>query len=53
MGGDASEALDRRIEERRDELVELTRALVQIPTVNPPGEAYEACTRLLARRRPR
>ena len=49
-GGDARETLDRRIEERRDELVELTRALVQIPTVNPPGEAYEPCQRLLARR---
>ena len=47
MGGDD---LDRRILDRRDDLVELTRTLVQIPTVNPPGEGYEACARLLARR---
>jgi len=30
-------ALFARIEDQRDALVELTRELVQIPTVNPPG----------------
>jgi len=44
------DALIGRIEGRRDELVELTRALIQIPTINPPGEAYEACARLLGER---
>ncbi len=39
-----------RIEDRREALVELTRELVQIPTVNPPGEAYEACARHLGER---
>lgn len=50
MGEDAREALDRRIEARRDELVELTRSLIQIPTVNPPGENYEPLIRLLGSR---
>ncbi len=39
-----------RIAERRDELVALTRALVRIPTTNPPGDHYEACARLLGER---
>jgi succinyl-diaminopimelate desuccinylase len=44
------EALFARIEDRRDALVELTRELVQIPTVNPPGDAYRACARVLGNR---
>ena len=36
MSGDAAEALFKTIDERRDELVELTRALIGFPTVNPP-----------------
>jgi succinyl-diaminopimelate desuccinylase len=44
------EALFARIEGRRDELVELTRELVQIPTINPPGDAYRACARVLGTR---
>lgn len=39
-----------RIEDKRDELVALTRALVRVPTVNPPGDAYEACAHLLGER---
>ena len=39
-----------RIEAKRDELVELTRALVRIPTVNPPGENYPAICELLGER---
>ena len=39
-----------RIAAKRDEAVALTRALVRIPTVNPPGDAYEACARLLGER---
>ena len=34
-----------RIEAKRDEVVALTQDLVRIPTVNPPGDAYEACAR--------
>ena len=35
---------------RQSDLIELTQALVRIPTVNPPGDAYEACARLLGER---
>ena len=42
--------LHQRIESRRDELVELTRALIAFPTINPPGEAYEPCARAIGAR---
>lgn len=45
-----TERLLARIESRRDDLVALTQDLVRIPTVNPPGDAYEACARLLGER---
>jgi succinyl-diaminopimelate desuccinylase len=38
------------IEARRDDLVALTRALVRVPTVNPPGENYRAVCELVAGR---
>jgi len=44
------EDLFARIDAKRDELVELTRTLVRIPTVNPPGDYYEDCARLLGER---
>lgn len=37
----------RAVESARDEVVEFTRALIRVPTVNPPGEMYEPCARLL------
>lgn len=46
----AREALFRRIGERREELVALTRDLIRIPTVNPPGDAYTDCAELIGRR---
>lgn len=47
---DPLEALFRRINDRRDDIVELTRNLVRIPTLNPPGLHYlDACE--LVRRR--
>ena len=33
-----------------DEIVAFTSELVRIPTVNPPGEAYEPCARLIGNR---
>lgn len=33
-----------------DEVVEFTSELVRIPTVNPPGEAYEDCARAIGAR---
>lgn len=44
------DALLSRIDAKRDELIALTQDLVRIPTVNPPGDAYEACARLLGER---
>jgi succinyl-diaminopimelate desuccinylase len=38
------------IEARRDELVELARALIRFPTINPPGEAYQPCAEFIGRR---
>ena len=38
------------ISARQQDLIELTQALVRIPTVNPPGDAYETCARLLGER---
>src|SRR5712692_4700807 len=35
------------VDRARDELVQLTAALVRIPTVNPPGEQYDACAHFL------
>jgi succinyl-diaminopimelate desuccinylase len=50
MSSDASEILFKIIDDRRDELVELTRALIRFPTVNPPGEAYQPCAEFIGRR---
>ncbi|QCO17463.1 acetylornithine deacetylase/succinyl-diaminopimelate desuccinylase family protein (plasmid) [Azospirillum brasilense] len=47
---DHRESLFRRIAERRDDLVALTRDLIRIPTVNPPGDVYTDCAELLGRR---
>ena len=44
------ERLYRRIDDKRDDAVALTQAMVRIPTVNPPGDAYQACAELLGTR---
>jgi succinyl-diaminopimelate desuccinylase len=44
------EQLLQAIERRRDDLVELTRELVRIPTTNPPGDAYRDCAELIGGR---
>ena len=38
------------IDRAQDEIVELTRDLVRIPTVNPPGDAYDECAHFLGNR---
>lgn len=48
--GPVLERLFQRIDRRRDELVDLARDLVRVPTVNPPGDAYGACAELIGRR---
>ncbi|MSP66671.1 MAG: acetylornithine deacetylase/succinyl-diaminopimelate desuccinylase family protein [Alphaproteobacteria bacterium] len=39
-----------RIDSGRDDLVALTRELVRIPTINPPGDAYRVCAEALGER---
>ena len=43
----ARDAVLRIVESARDEIVALTQALIRVPTVNPPGDAYESCARLI------
>ena len=45
-----TEALIRAVEERRTELAEFAQSLVRVPTVNPPGENYLECARMLGER---
>ena len=42
--------LKKEIEERRDDLVELTQDLLRIPTLNPPGENYRDICEFLGKR---
>jgi succinyl-diaminopimelate desuccinylase len=44
------DALLAAIEARTDEIVDLTRELVRIPSINPPGEYYRECAELLGDR---
>jgi succinyl-diaminopimelate desuccinylase len=50
MHTDPTETLLKAIDARRDELIELTRALIRFPTVNPPGEAYRPCAEFIGER---
>jgi succinyl-diaminopimelate desuccinylase len=50
MSKDPEEQLFKTIDSRRDEMVELARALIRFPTVNPPGEAYRPCAEFIGRR---
>ncbi len=50
MSTDPTDDLCKAIDERRDELVELTRALIRFPTVNPPGEGYRPCAEFIGDR---
>jgi succinyl-diaminopimelate desuccinylase len=50
MTRDPADELLQVIESRREELVELARALIRFPTINPPGEAYQPCAEFIGRR---
>jgi succinyl-diaminopimelate desuccinylase len=39
-----------RVDALRDDLVALTQDLIRIPTLNPPGDAYEPCVRFMGER---
>ena len=43
-------ALNKRIEQAEEDLIELTRSLIQLPTLNPPGDGYVAICDFLDRR---
>jgi succinyl-diaminopimelate desuccinylase len=47
---DRRQLLLEEIGQRRDDLVDLTRALVRIPSVNPPGDCYREICDFLANR---
>ncbi len=40
----------RAVEEARDELVDFAAGMIQIPTVNPPGECYRECAEYIGKR---
>jgi succinyl-diaminopimelate desuccinylase len=42
--------LSNHIDGARDALVALTQDLIRIPTLNPPGEAYQPCAELIGQR---
>ena len=50
MAAIGRQRLHAEIDDRRPDLVALTRDLVRIPTVNPPGDAYAPCAELLGER---
>lgn len=42
--------LETEVEKRREDLVDLTRSLIRIPTINPPGENYREICEFLGNR---
>lgn len=38
------------VETRRQDLIDLTRELVRIPTINPPGDFYQPCAEVIGER---
>jgi succinyl-diaminopimelate desuccinylase len=44
------DAVFKRIDASRDELIALTRDLIRFPTINPPGEAYTPCAEFIGER---
>ena len=49
-GSQQIDAVLARIDGKRDDVVALTRDLIRMPTVNPPGDAYQDCCLYLGRR---
>jgi len=50
MPVDLSNTVHELIEQRRQDLVDLTRDLIRIPTVNPPGDNYVPCAEFIGER---
>ena len=47
---DTIDRLLTEVEQAREELVDFVAELIRIPTVNPPGEAYEECAQAIGSR---
>ena len=47
---DVTDRVLAEVEQARDEAVAFTSELIRIPTINPPGEAYEDCARFIGER---
>jgi succinyl-diaminopimelate desuccinylase len=45
---EAESAVLEQVERLADDMVDFTRTLVRIPTVNPPGDCYSECARAIA-----
>ncbi len=45
-----ADRITKAVESLTDEVVDFTRDLVRVPTVNPPGEVYEDCARVIGDR---
>src|ERR1700730_17274389 len=44
---DVADRVVAEVDRAADEIVQYTADLVRIPTVNPPGDAYEACAHFI------
>src|SRR3954464_13354353 len=49
-GPTAERAVGAKVDGLADELVDFTRQLVRVPTINPPGQEYARCAGLIASR---
>ena len=47
---DVTERVLRAVDAAADEAVAFTSEMIRVPTVNPPGEVYEECARLIGNR---
>lgn len=50
LTADARQRVLREVEALREEMVAFAADLIRIPTVNPPGDAYEDCARFIGAR---
>jgi succinyl-diaminopimelate desuccinylase len=47
---DVVQRVSAAVDDLSDEIVDFTAALIRIPTVNPPGDEYETCARVIGDR---
>lgn len=47
MASSPTDRILRAVDELSDDVIDFTRALLRVPTVNPPGEGYAECARLI------